>query len=180
MLDGNDSTSWTNAYNRGASVLLPANSASRKNEYVEFDWEEAQVLNQITLNFKESRYCAIPKVLEAQYWDGADWAPVSAQSTVKESGAPAVMQFKPVYTTKVRVYMENATPYTTSGNMEITEASVKLSTEKLGARLVLEGEDAVVQGKNLTLNAKLANLSSDSLLSEVSCLLYTSDAADEL
>ena len=141
MLDGNDSTSWTNAYNRGASVLLPANSASRKNEYVEFDWEEAQVLNQITLNFKESRYCAIPKVLEAQYWDGADWAPVSAQSTVKESGAPAVMQFKPVYTTKVRVYMENATPYTTSGNMEITEASVKLSTEKLGARLVLEGED---------------------------------------
>ena len=53
MLDGNDSTSWTNAYNRGASVLLPANSASRKNEYVEFDWEEAQVLNQITLNFKE-------------------------------------------------------------------------------------------------------------------------------
>lgn len=168
MLDGNDSTSWTNAYNRGASVLLPANSASRKNEYVEFDWEEAQVLNQITLNFKESRYCAIPKVLEAQYWDGADWAPVSAQSTVKESGAPAVMQFKPVYTTKVRVYMENATPYSSSGNMEITEASVKLSTEKLGARLVLEGEDAVVQGKNLTLNAKLTNLSSDSLLSEVS------------
>ena len=168
MLDGNDSTSWTNAYSRGASVLLPANSASRKNEYVEFDWEEAQVLNQITLNFKESRYCAIPKVLEAQYWDGADWASVSAQSTVKESGAPAVMQFKPVYTTKVRVYMENATPYTTSGNMEITEASVKLSTEKLGARLVLEGEDAVVQGKNLTMNAKLANLSSDNLLGEVS------------
>ncbi len=168
MLDGDDSTSWTNAYNRGASVLLPANSASRKNEYVEFDWEEAQVLNQITLNFKESRYCAIPKVLEAQYWDGADWAPVSAQSTVKESGAPAVMQFKPVYTTKVRVYMENATPYSSSGNMEITEASVKLSTEKIGARLILEGEDAVVQGKNLTLNAKLTNLSSDSLLSEVS------------
>ena len=168
MLDGDDSTSWTNAYNRGASVLLPANSASRKNEYVEFDWEEAQVLNQITLNFKESRYCAIPKVLEAQYWDGADWAPVSAQSTVKESGAPAVMQFKPVYTTKVRVYMENATPYSSSGNMEITEASVKLSTEKIGARLILEGEDAVVQGKNLILNAKLTNLSSDSLLSEVS------------
>ncbi len=166
MLDGDDSTSWTNAYNRGASVLLPANSASRKNEYVEFDWEEAQVLNQITLNFKESRYCAIPKVLEAQYWDGADWAPVSAQSTVKESGAPAVMQFKPVYTTKVRVYMENATPYTTSGNMEITEASMKLSTEKLGARLVLEGED-VMQGKNLTLTAKFANLSADSLLGEV-------------
>ncbi len=167
MLDGDDSTSWTNAYNRGASVLLPANSASRKNEYVEFDWEEAQVLNQITLNFKESRYCAIPKVLEAQYWDGADWAPVSAQSTVKESGAPAVMQFKPVYTTKVRVYMENATPYSSSGNMEITEASVKLSTEKIGARLILEGED-VVQGKNLTLTAKLANLSADSLLGEVS------------
>lgn len=167
MLDGDDSTSWTNAYNRGASVLLPANSASRKNEYVEFDWEEAQVLNQITLNFKESRYCAIPKVLEAQYWDGADWAPVSAQSTVKESGAPAVMQFKPVYTTKVRVYMENATPYSSSGNMEITEASVKLSTEKIRARLILEGED-VVQGKNLTLTAKLANLSADSLLGEVS------------
>ena len=61
MLDGNDSTSWTNAYSRGASVLLPANSASRKNEYVEFDWEEAQVLNQITLNFKESRYLCNPE-----------------------------------------------------------------------------------------------------------------------
>ena len=82
---------------------------------------------------------------------------------------------------KVRVYMENATPYTTSGNMEITEASVKLSTEKLGARLVLEGEDAVVQGKNLTMNAKLANLSSDNLLGEVSFgVSYDADVRCEL
>lgn len=176
MVDGDENTSWTNAYSRGASVLLPANSASRRSEYVEFSWDETIVLNQVALTFKESRYCAIPSVLEAEYWNGADWAPVVGQKMVKESGAPVVMQFAPVYTSKVRVYMENGTPYTTSGNMEITEASVKLSTEDLGTQILLEAED-VVQGKELSVTAKLANLPSDKLLKEISFTLdYDADA----
>lgn len=175
MVDGDESTSWTNAYTRGASVLLPANSASRRSEYVEFYWDEAQVLNQVSLTFKESRYCAIPAVLEAEYWDGADWAKVSGQKMIKESGAPVVMQFTPVYTTRVRVYMENGTPYTDAGNMEITEASVKLSTEELGTQLLLEAGD-VVQGKELAVTAKLANLPADQLLKKISFTLnYNAD-----
>ena len=170
MVDGDETTSWTNAYKRGASVLLPENSASRRSEYVEFYWDDAQVLNQVSLTFKESKYCAIPSVLEVEYWDGADWAKVSDQKMIKESGAPVVMQFVPVSATRVRVYMENGTPYTDAGNMEITEASVKLSTEELGTQLLLEADD-VVQGKELAVTAKLANLPSDKLLKKISFTL---------
>lgn len=165
MVDGDEASSWTNAYSRGASVLLPANSASRRSEYVEFSWDEAQLLNQITLNFTENRGKAVPSVLEAQYFDGADWAPVYDQIGIQTDTAVR-MQFQPVYTSKVRVYLENATPYTANGNMEITEASVKLSTEKTGAQLKLtRGETS--QGEVFTSAMQLMNLPEDQTVKEI-------------
>lgn len=156
MVDGNAGTSWTNAYSRGASVLLPANSASRRSEYVEFSWQEAQVMNQIALTFTGARGTEIPAVLEAEYWDGADWAKVRSQVTITRDDT-VVMQFVPVYAEKVRVYMENATPYSSTGNMAVSEASVKLSTEEFGMQAVLTDGEAVV-GQTASVNVQLTNL----------------------
>lgn len=147
MVDGNASTTWTNAYTRGASVLLPANSASRRSEYVEFSWNTSQLFDRITLNFTTGRGKAVPSVLEAEYFDGSGWTKVPGQKMTSENTAVTI-RFTPVYTDKVRVYMENATPYTADGNMEISEVSV-IGMEKLGAEAalsdmeVMPGETAV-------------------------------------
>lgn len=165
MVDGDASTSWTNAYSRGASVLLPANSASRRSEYIEFSWDESQVMNQIELAFSDGRGKAIPSVLEVQYWDGGGWAKV--QNQVKLTIAKtAKIQFKPVYAEKLRVYMENATPYTANGNMEITEVSVKLSKEEFGTQAILSAGD-IIQGASQKIDVQLGSLPSDSLVKEI-------------
>lgn len=127
MLDGNADTTWTNAYERGESVLLPANNASRKSDYVEFYWNEAKVMNQISLSFENNRYCAVPENLIVEYWNGIDWQQVNGQTMTQEGeDAPVTLQFGAVYTDRIRVYMENGTPFTSKGNIEISEASVKL------------------------------------------------------
>lgn len=127
MLDGNEDTTWTNAYERGESVLLPANNASRKSDYVEFYWNEEKVMNQIRLNFEKNRYCAAPETIEVQYWNGIDWQAANDQVILDQTEEePVTVQFAAVYTDRVRVYMENATPYTSKGNIEISEVSVKL------------------------------------------------------
>lgn len=127
MLDGNEDTSWTNAYERGESVLLEANSASRKSDYVEFYWNEEKAMNQISLNFAKNRYCAAPEKIDVQYWNGIDWQSASDQMILESAEEePVTVQFTAVFTDRIRVYMENATPYTSKGNIEITEASVKL------------------------------------------------------
>lgn len=169
MVDGDAGTSWTNAYSRGASVLLPANSASRRSEYVEFSWKGSQVMNQITLDFTGARGTAVPSVLEAQYWNGIAWAKVSDQVTVI-SGDTVTMQFKPVYAEKLRVYMENGTPYSTTGNMAVSEVSVKLSTEEFGMQALLSGGEAV-KGSQVTSTVALANLPAGRAVTEISFVL---------
>ena len=165
MVDGNPSKSWTNAYSRGDSVLLPANSASRKSDYVEFSWDTPQVLNQIGLTFVTGRGKAVPAVLEAQYFDGAGWKKVSGQAKLTVDKT-VKLQFTPVYTEKVRVYMENATPFTADGNIEISEASVKLSTEEFHMQAILTAED-IIQGAAQKVNVALSNLPADPAIREI-------------
>ncbi len=127
MLDGDEETTWTNAYERGESVLLPANNASRKSDYVEFYWNKEKVMNQISLSFESNRYCSVPETMTVEYWNGIDWQSASAQTiTQEDEDAPVTLQFDAVYTDRIRVYMENGTPFTSKGNIEISEASVKL------------------------------------------------------
>jgi len=177
MVDGKAGTSWTNAYNRGASVLLPANSASRRSEYVEFSWKEAQVMNQIALNFTGAISTAVPSVLEVQYWNGVTWAKVSRQVTVPGENT-VTMQFMPVYAAKLRVYMENATPYTENGNIDISEASVKLSTEEFGVQALLSSGE-VTAGKIFASAVQLVNLPNDRRVTEISFTAeYDAEAFD--
>ncbi len=127
MLDGNEETTWTNAYERGASVLLPENSASRKSDSVEFFWNEPKVVSQVSLLFDSNRYCAAPETLDVQYFDGISWQSAAGQTLTSAEGDDLVtVQFDAVYTARIRVYMTNATPFTSKGNLEIREASVML------------------------------------------------------
>lgn len=167
MLDGDEGTSWTNAYTRGASVLLPANSASRKSEYVEFFWDEGKAFNEVSLSFVVNTSRAIPSVLEVQYWDGDEWVAAANQVTTlaAASGEPTVMRFDPVYAERVRVYMENATPYSSRGNMEITEAAVEMSTERPTMQLQLStDQEKVGAGETLAVQGSLINLPADDKL----------------
>ncbi len=49
MLNGNTAQAWTNGYNRGASVLLPAFNNSRPYENVEFFWDKSKIMYEIGL-----------------------------------------------------------------------------------------------------------------------------------
>lgn len=167
MVDGKTNTTWTNMYTRGASVLLPANNASRKNEYVEFSWGEAQLFNKITLNFTESRGTAVPAVLEAEYFDGSDWKKAPGQTVLQQEAATAsAIQFQPVYTDKVRVYMENGTPFTENGNMEISEVSVMLTADKLGAWAILSEAEAFC-GETAVSRLQFADLPEEKTIKEI-------------
>lgn len=141
MLDKNTGTTWTNAYTRGASVLLLENSASRRNEYVEFSWNIQQLFDKITLNFVTGKGKAVPCVLEVEYFDGSGWTKAPDQKETSADTA-VTLQFQPVYTDKVRVYMENATPFTDNGNMEISEVSI-LGMERLSAEASLSDTQAL-------------------------------------
>ena len=168
MLDGNASTSWTNAYERGLSVLLPANTLSRKSDTVTFYWNDRKVMNHIALNFKENAYCAIPSLLKAEYWNGEDWAAAPGQVVQKNPQEPVTIQFLPVYTDKVRVYMENGTPFTESGNIEITEASVMFSSAKMDPQIVLNPLVSAQQGGRLSIAVQIANMPEDKTVTEIS------------
>jgi Beta-galactosidase/beta-glucuronidase len=126
MLDGDSSTSWTNKYSRGASVLLPAVSASRPIEDIEFFWNKTKIFNQIKLDFIIDTANAIPDTLNVQYWDGANWVDAKNQNVTKASvtNADTTIDFDAVTADKVRVNLYNATPYSPTGNMTITQASV--------------------------------------------------------
>lgn len=178
MLDGNAPSSWTNAYVRPASVLLPENRASRKSDYVEFYWQTPRVINKIALSFQEGRGCALPSVLEAQYWNGADWTTANGQIAQTDANGPSTLEFAPVYTDRVRVYMENKTPYTENGNIEITEASLLLNADSsiIGAQLLADSAQA---GRPVTATLRLSRLPADPKLKEIRFGLEYDDTAFE-
>lgn len=179
MLDGNESTSWTNAYERGESVLLPANKRSRKSDTVTFYWNDRKVMNRIALHFKENAYCAVPSVLKAEYWNGEDWAVAPGQVVQKNEQGLAEMQFLPVYTDKVRVYMENGTPFTEKGNIEIIEASVMLSSTKMDPQIIMDPLVSVQQGGKVSIGVQMANMPEDKTVSELSFALALQDEVFE-
>ncbi len=123
MLDGDDATSWSNAYNRGSSVLLPEESRSRPYEFVEFFWDAEHTLDAATLQFVVDASRAVPASFDVEYWDGLGWRDVTGLDTSLDGGQ-AAFTFDRVTSARVRIGMENATPYTATGNIAITKAEV--------------------------------------------------------
>ncbi len=153
MLIGDDTKSWSNKYKRGASVLLPENSASRRYEYVTLLWDKTKVFNTVELSFTQKKESGMPGVLEVQYWNGAKWVVAANQSISKATvtNEASVMKFDTVATNKVRVYMENATPYSGNGNIEIVKAAVKYNDAKIALTGLALDNKTMKVGEKLTL-----------------------------
>lgn len=126
MLNGNPLNYWSNAYSRGASVLLSAISASKPYEYVEFFWDGPRVFNEVKLYFTTGSDLAIPGTLTVRYWDGGSWVAAGNQAVQKAtaSNAATTITFAPVTAGRVRVDLKNATPYATTGHMRIEQVNV--------------------------------------------------------
>lgn len=151
MLNGDTAQSWANAYNRGASVLLPSVNASRPYEYVEFFWDGNRTFDQIQLAFTQLGADALPAGFAVEYWDGLAWQDVSGLNVTPAalSNEPTTLDFASVFTNRVRVGMENGTPYSATGNIRIVSASVigALTTGavvKATLRMVYEAANARV------------------------------------
>lgn len=179
LLIGNNAKTWSNEYSRGESVLLPKNSASRKYEYVTLLWDKTKVFNTVELSFVQSKTKGMPGVLEVQYWNGTKWVAAANQSISKATvtNEASVMRFDTVATDKVRVYMENATPYTANGHIEIAKAAVKYSDAKIALTGLALDNKTMKVGEKLTLtpsfapidasNKKLAWTTSDQTIATV-------------
>ncbi|HHW01078.1 MAG TPA: DUF4982 domain-containing protein [Clostridiaceae bacterium] len=133
MLDGNYNTLWTNSYSISATAVLPAVNNSRPYEFVQVYWPEYVTFDTIKLYFRTGNIISgtpsanMPASLDVQYWNGVEW--VSAGNQLVEwaaaSNQATTITFDKITTTKVRVGMENGTPYSKqTGNMAITEFEV--------------------------------------------------------
>ena len=118
---------WSNSYNRGASVLLPSFTNSRPYENVEFFWANAKLFNEIKLYLSTESNFAMPESFNVEYWNGAAWVEATGVSVDKAttSGAATTLTFDAVNSDRVRVDMKNATPYsTTTGDIRIFKAEI--------------------------------------------------------
>jgi len=122
VLNGNTAQAWGNTYSRGATVLLPAVTASRPFEQLELFWDKARTFDEVDLSFVTTTGKAVPSALTVEYWDGVAWRPVSGLA--KTGTTETKLTFTSVLASRVRVGMTNGTPYTANGNLQVTTAGV--------------------------------------------------------
>ncbi|MDR1158200.1 MAG: InlB B-repeat-containing protein, partial [Oscillospiraceae bacterium] len=87
-------------------------------------WPAEQTFDQVSLYFTADTNNKIPSALNVQYWDGFAWVDAERQevSFAAASNAETRVTFDAVTSTRVRVGMENATPYNaTMGRMRIVK-----------------------------------------------------------
>ncbi|UJF31430.1 Ig-like domain-containing protein [Paenibacillus hexagrammi] len=131
MLDGNTTSGgWTNRYSISATANLPLVNATRPYEFVQVYWPDYKTFHSIKLYFTTGGTAPtnnLPKSLDVQYWNGLQWVSAKNQQVnwATASNEATTITFDPAIATKVRVGMENATPYSSaSGAMAITEFEV--------------------------------------------------------
>jgi len=149
-VNGDASQAWTNQYSRSASVLLPAFSQSRPYEQFELFWDGYRTFGQVQLSFTQNTANAVPSDFDVQYWDGLGWQDVSglAVSPQTATDTPTTLTFDSVLADRVRIGLTNATPYSATGNVRVTAASVSglLTTGavvKAGLRQVVDEAEAL-------------------------------------
>lgn len=131
MLDGNKTSGgWTNKYSIAATANLPIVNNTRPYEFVQVNWPQFSTFSSIKLIFTTGGSAPttnLPKSLDVQYWDGLHWVSAGNQNVVwaTASNQESTVTFDMITTTKIRIGMENATPYSaTAGAMAITELEV--------------------------------------------------------
>ena len=165
MLDGKSNTLWTNSYSISATAVLPSVNNSRPYEFVQVYWPEYVTFDTIKLYFKTGNIisgtpaASMPASVDVQYWNGVEWVSAANQAIewAEASEQPTTITFNNITTTKVRVGMENGTPYsTTTGNIAITEFEVYYngvnSVEKVEAPTASPGSGTYVGAQTVVLS----------------------------
>jgi beta-galactosidase len=135
-----DTSNWQNTFKGGGTNFL-SNPITVIDTIpystIQFYWDNLKIFDQIDLTFIVSNPTAdasgtkIPAAFRAQYWTGFEWVDVENQEVVlpenptQPGNKLVTLSFDAVYTDKIRIGMENATPWTTDGGMRINRAIVR-------------------------------------------------------
>lgn len=142
MLNGNTTSRWTNKYttstSNAAGKVVRLVRDSRPYEFVEVYWPTPKTFTEIDLYFvidaagTSGPGSNVPESLNVQYWDGFEWVDAANQKTqlAAETLAASKVTFDRVIASKVRVGLENATPYSQeTGALTIAKFEVYDSSE---------------------------------------------------
>lgn len=152
-LDNDMASCWDNRVSTSGSLIgvnVPENT-SLYDTFVEFTWDEYQTFNDLDVYFVigdllpdaiqevRSRYfgggdagivrsAAIPANFIVQYWDGMQWIEAENLSVdvATETLTPTSVKFDTITTSRVRLFMFNATPYTEEGTIQIAQMEAYL------------------------------------------------------
>jgi hypothetical protein len=125
-IDGKMDTAWSNWAASGATVVLDDVVAARPFDSIETYWPTEQTISDVALYFAvgETLDYEVPSAVSVWRWDGFNW--VEAEGTKVEfasaDGEATLIDFDDVVTTRLRVVMESAHPFSdTSGRIKLYE-----------------------------------------------------------
>ena len=145
MLVNNTTSYWDNYAQANATIVYAAVTNSRPWDYVQTYWPSEVSFNQVSLYFTTNTNYQIPATLTVQYWDGFGWvdAPDQVVTKATASNAETRITFGTVTSKRVRVFMESASPFsTTTGRMRITKFETYLNAAEVVAYQILAVYDA--------------------------------------
>ncbi|WNI16248.1 glycoside hydrolase family 2 TIM barrel-domain containing protein [Actinacidiphila sp. ITFR-21] len=123
MVDGNDTTGWSNAFKKSATALLPAFSGARPADWVSVTWAAAQNISTVSVTFTIDATHSLPATIAVSYRDGDRYVPVRKPviTWATASGSPTTIAFTGVHTSGVRLDLTSAAPDTAAGAQRISE-----------------------------------------------------------
>jgi beta-galactosidase len=127
MIDGNKETGgWSNKYSIAATSNLPAMSGARNQDWVEIQWQSPQTFDNTNIYFKTDSSNSLPSSIEAMYWNGSSYVPVSNLNVkwADQSNEASTISFDSVTTTRIRINMTSKNPGGANGNVTITELEI--------------------------------------------------------
>jgi beta-galactosidase len=126
MVDGDPATAWSNFYVKDATALLPAFSLAHPSEWVSVAWADTASVSSVRATFTADASHAPPADIGVRFWDGTHWAAASGVHVEPAAapGAPTVITFDPVSTTRLRLDLTSAHPKAPDGFLAISELEV--------------------------------------------------------
>jgi beta-galactosidase len=134
MLDGDQSTGWSNYYHKAQTANLLAVSVSNPSDWVALSWPQPQSFDSAVAYFTTGGPLALPAAIAVSYWDGREFAPVRNQVIDWATGSnqPTTLTFDPVRTSQIRLDMTSAAPGTGGGFLMIAELQARGNGVKIG------------------------------------------------
>jgi beta-galactosidase len=133
MLDGDQSTGWSNYYHKAQTANLLAVSVSNPSDWVALSWPQPQSFDSAVAYFTTGGPLALPATIAVSYWDGREYVPVRnlVIDWATASGQPTTLTFDPVRSTRLRLDMTSAAPGTGAGFLMIAELQARSNGVKI-------------------------------------------------